>query len=45
MGVCEGGSLVSPPATLTRKASSLLVSDKRRRQDGIGLTKEKQGER
>lgn len=46
--VCEregvGGSLVSPPATLARKASRLLMSNKRR-EDGIGLTKVKAVER
>ncbi len=46
MGVCvRAGHWVSPPAALTRTASSLLVSNKRRRDDGIGLTKEKPGER
>ena len=41
LSVGEGGSLVSPPATSTRKASSSLMSNKRR-DSGIGLTKVKQ---
>lgn len=44
LSVGEGGSLVSPPATSARKASSSLMSNKRR-DGGIGFTKVKTGER